>query len=111
MLKEKRVRRHLSIRKRLVGTTVRPRVAVFRSAQHIYAQLIDDVSQKTLFAESDIKLKSGTKKERAGIVGENLAKKALTKKVKQIVFDRGGFRYHGRIAAVAEGLRKGGLEF
>lgn len=102
--------KHLRIRKRVIGIADRPRVAVFRSNQHIYAQLIDDTKSVTLAQESDLKLK-GNKKDRALSVGEQLAKKALALKVKQIVFDRGGFVYHGRVLNVAEGLRKGGLEF
>jgi large subunit ribosomal protein L18 len=106
-----RVRRHKSIRRNVVGTTERPRLAVFRSTQHIYAQIIDDGKHLTLVAESDLKVDKGTKMERAQIVGENIAKKAVAKKIKAIVFDRGGFKYHGRIAALATGARKGGLEF
>ena len=86
-------------------------MSVFRSGQHIYAQMIDDDKKATLMSESDLGVKTGTKKERATTVGEKLAKKAIAKKIKAIVFDRGGFRYHGRVAALAEGLRKGGLEF
>lgn len=110
MKKQIRQYKHLRVRKNVVGIAERPRVAVFRSNQHIYAQLIDDTKSVTLAAESDLKLK-GTKKERALMVGESLAKKAVSLKVKQIVFDRGGFIYHGRVSTVAEGLRKGGLEF
>lgn len=111
MHKTTRQARHLKVRKKITGTTVRPRVAVFRSGQHIYAQIIDDTSGKTLAFESDLKLKTGTKKDRATQVGELLAKKAVQSKIKAIVFDRGGFLYHGRVEAVAAGLRKGGLEF
>lgn len=110
MKKLTRLYKHLRVRKNVKGLTERPRVAVFRSNQHIYAQLIDDRKSVTLASESDLKLK-GPKKERALIVGESLAKKAVALKVKQIVFDRGGFIYHGRVMSVAEGLRKGGLEF
>lgn len=111
MLKSKRVRRHKSIRRNIIGTKDKPRLSVFRSSQHIYAQIIDDARSKTLVAESDIKEKNGTKKERAKSVGENIAKRALKLKIKKVIFDRGGFKYHGRIAALAEGARKGGLEF
>lgn len=111
MYKAKRVQRHTKVRKKVAGTGERPRVAVFRSTQHIYVQIIDDAINKTLAAESDLKIKSGKKSERAMQVGESLAKKALAKKIKKIVFDRGGFLYHGRVKAVAEGLRKGGLDF
>lgn len=111
MHKYKRTQRHLKVRKKVTGTSERPRVAVFRSNQHIYAQIIDDTQGQTLVAESDLTVNSGTKKERATAVGENLAKKALQKQIKMVVFDRGGFRYHGRVAALAEGLRQGGLQF
>lgn len=110
MYKAKRLQLHKKVRRRVVGTISRPRVAVFKSHQHIYAQIIDDSQGKTLLAASDIKIKDGTKKEKAEKVGEDLAKKALAVKIKQVVFDRGGFKYHGRIASLAEGLRKGGLD-
>jgi large subunit ribosomal protein L18 len=111
MYKTKRLQRHTKVRKKISGTNERPRVAIFRSTQHIYAQIIDDLENKTLAAESDLKVKSGNKSERATQVGEALAKKALGKKISKVVFDRGGFLYHGRVKALAEGLRKGGLEF
>jgi len=111
MLKQKRVSRHNGIRKHLSGSGDRPRLAVFRSTQHIYVQIIDDSSHKTLVAASDLGVKTGTKKERALKIGEEVAKKAKSKKISKVVFDRGGFKYHGRIAAVAEGARKGGLDF
>lgn len=111
MLKVQRQRRHKGIRRVVAGSSDRPRLAVFRSSQHIYAQIIDDMKHQTLVSESDLKVKSGTKKEKALTVGENLAKKAAAKKITSVVFDRGGFKYHGRIAAVAEGARKGGLQF
>lgn len=111
MYKIKRELRHKKVRKNVTGTSARPRVSVFRSAQHIYAQIIDDTKAVTLLSESDLKTKNGTKKERAIMVGENLAKVAIQKKMKKVVFDRGGYKYHGRVAALAQGLRKGGLEF
>lgn len=110
MNKLNRVKRHIASRKHTVAAADRPRLAVFRSSAHIYAQIIDDLKSVTLVAESDLKIK-GTKKEKASMVGENIAKKALSKKIKKVVFDRGGMRYHGRIAALAQGARKGGLEF
>lgn len=110
MFKKTRVKRHKSIRKHLVGSKDRPRLTVFRSCQHIYAQIIDDSESKTLVAESDIAYDKGTKLEKATTVGENLAKKAKAKKITQVVFDRGGFLYHGRVAALAQGARKGGLK-
>lgn len=111
MLKGKRVRRHQAIRKNLSGTSDRPRLSVFKSSQHIYAQIINDQENKTLIAESDLKITSGSKLEKAKKVGENLAKKASKKAIKKVVFDRGGFKFHGRMAALAEGARAGGLEF
>jgi large subunit ribosomal protein L18 len=111
MYKAKRLQRHTKVRKKISGTQERPRVTVFRSAQHIYAQIIDDAQNKTLVAESDLKIKIGKKAERASQVGESLAKKAIAQKINKVVFDRGGFLYHGRVKALAEGLRKGGLEF
>ncbi len=111
MLKTKRQLRHKKVRKNIRGTQERPRLAVFKSAQHIYAQIIDDVKGVTIAAESDLKLDKGTKTEKAIMVGENLAKKAIKAKVAKVVFDRGGFKYHGRIVALATGARKGGLEF
>lgn len=106
-----RITRHNKIRRRIVGSSSRPRVAVFRSHQHIYAQMIDDSKGVTILSESDLQIKGTVKKERAFTVGKNLAEKALKNKIKEIVFDRGGFLYHGRIAEVARGLREGGLKF
>jgi large subunit ribosomal protein L18 len=111
MKKLLRVSKHKRTRKNIFGTNDKPRVAVFKSGQHIYAQIIDDKTGKTLAADSDLKVKSGTKKERAEKVGESLAQKAVKAKITKIVFDRGGSLYHGRVAALAEGLRKGGLVF
>lgn len=111
MQKFKRVSKHTKVRKNIAGTSARPRLSVFRSGQHIYAQIIDDQMGKTLVAESDLTIKTGSKKERALLTGENLAKKAVKQKITQVVFDRGGFKYHGRIASLAEGARKGGLVF
>lgn len=111
MKKILRESKHSRIRKTIFGNMERPRVAVFKSGQHIYAQIIDDKAGKTLVSESDLKVKEGTKKERAMKVGETLAGKAVKAKITKVVFDRGGFAYHGRIASLAEGLRKGGLQF
>ena len=109
---KKRKERRNRIRAKISGTMDRPRLSVFRSNSHIYGQLIDDVSGKTLLSFSDLKLKEkGNKTDVAGKVGEELAKKALTKNIKTVVFDRGGFRFHGRVKAFADGARKGGLEF
>jgi large subunit ribosomal protein L18 len=111
MLKPKRVERHRKMRVRLAGTQSRPRLAVYRSNAHIYAQIIDDTTHKTLVADSDFSVKSGSKKERAAQVGEAIAKKALGQKIEKVVFDTGGMKYHGRVAALADGARKGGLSF
>jgi large subunit ribosomal protein L18 len=112
-----RQRRKYTLRKRISGTPERPRLSVFRSNAHIYAQAIDDVNQVTLAAASDLdaSLKGGTegkdKSQIAKMVGEIVAKKLQEKQVKAVVFDRNGFIYHGRVKAVAEGAREGGLEF
>jgi large subunit ribosomal protein L18 len=111
MKKILRINKHKRVRKNIFGTAEKPRVAVFKSGQHIYAQIIDDKAGKTLVAESDLKIKDGTKKEKAEKVGQALAQKAVKAKITNIIFDRGGFVYHGRVAALAEGLRKGGLQF
>lgn len=106
-----RKNRHFRIRRKVSGTEARPRLAVFRSGKHIYAQIIDDSKGKTLVAESDIRAKTGTKQEKAYEVGKKIAEKAIKEKIKSVVFDRGGFLYHGRIAELAKGAREGGLEF
>lgn len=110
-MNQSRVRKHQSIRRIIVGTGSRPRLAVYRSSEHIYAQIIDDSTGKTLMAESDVKLKKALKKERAFEVGKQLAQKALKAKISEVVFDRGGFLYHGRVAELARGAREGGLKF
>ena len=111
MNKALRIKRHYKIRKRVSGTYDRPRLAVFRSGKHIYAQVIDDQTGKTLVAENDLKLEKVKKAQKAYTVGKKLAEKTLKKKIKQVIFDRGGFLYHGRIAELAKGAREGGLEF
>ena len=110
MKKESRISKHTKIRKRIYGTGDRPRLAVFRSNKHIFAQLIDDTLSKTLASASDIK-ESGTKVEKAYKVGKAITEKALKLKIKKAVFDRGGFLYHGRVAELSKGAREGGLEF
>jgi large subunit ribosomal protein L18 len=111
-IKEKRkIQRKARVRSRISGTADRPRLSVFKSTLHIYGQIIDDEKQKTIVAASDLKIKAGKKVDTAEKVGEELAKLALAKKVKKVIFDRNGFRYHGRIKALAVGARKGGLEF
>ncbi|MDE3083201.1 MAG: 50S ribosomal protein L18 [Acidobacteriota bacterium] len=110
---ELRQRRHARVRRRLSGTPERPRVAVFRSHKHISAQIIDDVAGRTLAAASSVEpaLRGGGNIEGAKKVATVLAERAKAAGVTTVVFDRGGFDYHGRIAAFAETLRAGGLEF
>jgi large subunit ribosomal protein L18 len=105
----KRTRRHARIRSRVSGTATRPRLAVFRSVAHIYAQLIDDVNGVTIASASDIKGGKGTKTERAQAIGASLAKSAQAAGITNAVFDRGGFRFAGRVRAVAEAAREAGL--
>ncbi len=107
----RRQKRKLRVRGKINGTSDRPRLTVSRSNQHIYAQIIDDVTAKTIVSASDIAIKTGTNTEKAKQVGLEIAKLALAKKVTQVVFDRNGIRYHGRIEAVAKGAREGGLVF
>ncbi len=108
-----RVARHDRLRKRLAGTSERPRLAVFRSLKHISAQIIDDVTGTTLVAASSQEkaLNAGGNAEGAKLVGAALAQRAKEKGVTTVVFDRGGFRYQGRVANLAAGAREGGLEF
>src|SRR5215831_1992329 len=107
-----RARRHRRIRVVLSGTTQRPRLNVFRSLQHIYAQVIDDTSGTTLAAASTLGADlSGTKTERARSVGKVIAERAREKGISTVVFDRGGYMYHGRIKALADAAREAGLEF
>lgn len=104
--------RHRRVRKKVVGTAERPRLAVFRSNRHIYAQLIDDFAGRTLVAASTLKdANGGDPKAKAKAVGTALAQRAKEAGVTRVAFDRGGFKYHGRVQAVAEGAREGGLEF
>lgn len=108
-----KLRRAARSRARITGTLERPRLAIFRSNKSVYAQLIDDEKGNTLFSASSKEMKGAknTKTQLAEQVGELLAKKALDKGVKKVVFDRRGYQYHGRVKALAEGARKGGLEF
>lgn len=114
---DKRMRRRKKIRFKISGTKNIPRLSVFRSLRGIYAQLIDDVNGKTLASANDREIIQKDKKTDAGkvgvslAVGELIAKKAIEKGIKQVVFDRGGYRYHGRVKAIADGARKGGLKF
>ncbi|HML99770.1 MAG TPA: 50S ribosomal protein L18 [Bacilli bacterium] len=108
-----RMRRHARVRAKISGTASAPRLCVFRSNKHIEAQLIDDVKGVTLAAASSLslKLENGGNAEAAELVGEAIGKAALAKNIKKVVFDRGGYVYHGRVKALAEGARKAGLEF
>lgn len=110
-----RKKRHQHVRRRVTGTAERPRLNVFRSSKHIYAQLVDDVNGVTLAASStidkDLKIENGGNVQAAKQVGETVAKRALDKGIETIVFDRGGYLYHGRIKALAEGAREAGLKF
>ncbi|QXM07326.1 50S ribosomal protein L18 [Crassaminicella indica] len=111
----KRQKRHLRIRKKVSGTPERPRLSVYRSLKNIYAQIIDDVAGKTLVAAStldkEINVNHGGNKEAAKLVGELVAKRALEKGINNVVFDRSGYIYHGRIKELAEGAREAGLKF
>ncbi|MEK6808927.1 MAG: 50S ribosomal protein L18 [Nanoarchaeota archaeon] len=107
---KQRIRRHKKIRRKIIGTEVRPRLSVFRSSKHIFAQIIDDSKSQTLAWASDDKEK-GTKMERSYKVGLKIAENASKKKIKDVVFDRGGFLYQGRVEQLAKGARKGGLKF
>ena len=110
-----RVRRHRRVRKHVTGTPERPRLAVFRSNKHISAQVIDDVAGRTVASastvETDLRPNPGGNKGAAAIVGKLVAERAKAAGVQTVVFDRGGFRYHGRVAAVADAAREAGLEF
>lgn len=112
-----RIRRHLRVRKRVFGTTERPRLSVFRSINEIYAQVIDDLDGNTLTSASSIdtdlrtKLVGLNKNDQAKMVGQTVAERAKSKGIDSVVFDRGGFRYTGRVKALADGAREGGLEF
>ena len=109
-----RIRRHARVRKNISGTAERPRLNVYRSLNHIYAQVIDDTKGVTLVAASSMDKDFdgyGGNVEAAKKVGAKVAEKALAAGIKQVVFDRGGYVYHGRVAALAEGAREGGLEF
>ncbi|MBU5594660.1 50S ribosomal protein L18 [Amphibacillus sp. MSJ-3] len=110
-----RKKRHLRVRKNLFGTAERPRLNVFRSNKHIYAQLIDDINGVTLASASTVDKEFSTQAtgntDAAKIVGEMIAKRALDKGHKQVVFDRGGYLYHGRVKTLADAAREAGLEF
>lgn len=109
--------RHARVRKRIVGTAERPRLNVFRSLENIYAQLVDDTTGQTLVSASTVdkelrgSLKTGGNIQAAAETGKLLAKRAIEKGIKKVVFDRGGYKYHGRVKALADAAREGGLEF
>lgn len=110
--KSKKIKRQVRTRSKIEGIQAKPRLCVYRSNKFIYAQLIDDRSGKTLYAASDATLKlKGTKVEKAEKVGEALSSEAVKKGIKEAIFDRGSYRYHGRVKALADGARKGGLKF
>jgi large subunit ribosomal protein L18 len=110
-----RLKRHLRVRKAVTGTAARPRLNVFRSLSHMYAQIIDDVTGTTLVAAStmdkDLAVEYGGNIEAAKVVGAAVATRALAKGISKVVFDRGGYIYHGRVAALAQAAREAGLEF
>lgn len=115
--RQARVKRQSRVRNKIRGTAARPRLSVFRSAKHIYVQVIDDVNNKTLVSASTVAksigddLKSSGNVEAAKVVGSAVAQKALAQDIKQVVFDRNGFLYHGRVKALADAAREAGLSF
>lgn len=115
--KDLRLRRKQRLKNKIKGTQARPRISVFRSLKHIYAQIIDDENGKTIVSistlDKDLKIKLGKikKSEAAKSVGKHLAEVAISKGIKSVVFDRSGYLYHGRVKALADGAREGGLEF
>lgn len=113
--KQSRERRHLRVRKKVFGTPERPRLSVYRSEKNIYAQIIDDVNAVTIVAASSLdkvfEAKLGSNKDAAKLVGELVAKKAIEKGITEVVFDRGGYIYHGRVEALATAAREAGLKF
>ena len=108
---ESRLKRHKRVRAKVSGTAECPRLNVFRSNKNIYAQIIDDVKGVTLVSASSLDMDNGSNKEAAFKVGEAIAKKAIDKGIDKVVFDRGGYIYHGRVKELAEGARQGGLKF
>ena len=107
----KRDRRHVRVRRKVAGTPARPRLVVFRSLKHIYAQLVDDSANRTIATVGDTDILTMKKTEKATEVGKRIAERAKAAGITQVVFDRAGYQYHGRVKAVAEGAREGGLEF
>ena len=112
--RSQRIKRHNRVRGKVSGTAERPRLSVFRSEKHIYAQIIDDVAGKTLVSASSVEKDfegSGSNKEAARKVGKTVAERAVKAGIEEVVFDRGGYIYHGRVQELAEGAREGGLKF
>ena len=111
--RSQRIKRHNRVRGKISGTAERPRLSVFRSEKNIYAQIIDDVAGNTLVAASSVEkdFGPGSNKEAARKVGKLVAERAIAKGIEEVVFDRGGYIYHGRVQALAEGAREGGLKF
>jgi len=107
---ERRYRRHLRVRKKVTGTAERPRLVIRRSLKHIYAQLVDDTASRTLMTVSSHDVE-GKKTEKSSEVGKRIAARAKDAGITRVVFDRAGYRYHGRVKALADGAREGGLEF
>ena len=108
---QQRNRRHLRVRKKVTGTSERPRLVVFRSLKHITAQLVDDTAGRTLMTVSSNDLLTGKKTQKSTEVGQRIAARAKAAGITKVVFDRAGYQYHGRVKAVADGAREGGLEF
>jgi large subunit ribosomal protein L18 len=108
---EKRIRNHRKIRSKVNGTSDRPRLAIFKSNTNIYAQVINDESGTTLVQANSKEIKKGSVSEKALEVGRTIAERALAKNIKKVVFDRGGYKYVGKVRAIAEGAREGGLNF
>ena len=117
IIKTSRQRRHVRLRKKIAGTTEQPRLVVFRSLTHIYASIVDDTTGNTLLTAStkekelQPEVKGKRKTEKAGLVGARVAGRALEKGISKVVFDRGGYQFHGRVKALAEAARKAGLKF
>lgn len=113
--KNNRIMRHRRIRAKIFGTSKKPRVSVFKSNKHIFVQLIDDESRKTILSSKVVPVSKskvkGSKGEKAAEIGKVIAEKAKTAGIGEVVFDRGGYKYHGRVKALADGLRSGGLKF
>ncbi|HEX4573956.1 MAG TPA: 50S ribosomal protein L18 [Gemmatimonadales bacterium] len=113
--RSRRYRRHLRVRNKVSGTAERPRLVVFRSSKHMYAQVVDDTRRVTLVGAADtsegMQVDGKGKTARSFALGQLIATRAKAKGITQVVFDRGGYQYHGRVKAVADGARKGGLEF